>query len=60
MNDVMTAIDSEEVKTFRDVYAILEKHSAGDKVKLSIYRSDTDEEFEIEVTLEADEGQTQQ
>ena len=60
MNDVMTAIDSEEVKTFRDVYAILEKHSAGDKVKLSVYRSDTDEEFEIEVILEADEGQTQQ
>lgn len=59
-NDVMTAIDGEKVETFKDVYAILEKHSAGDKVTLSIYRSDTDEELEIEITLQADEGQTQQ
>lgn len=59
-NDVITAIDGEEVTSFKDVYAILEKHSPSDEVTLSVYRSSTQEELEIKVILQADEGQTQQ
>ena len=36
--DVITAIDGVEVSTFQDVYAILNQHKPGDKVKISVYR----------------------
>ena len=36
--DIITAIDGEEVSTFQDIYAILNKHKPGDKVKVSVYR----------------------
>ena len=60
MNDVITAIDDEEVESFADVYGILAKHQPGDKVVLQVYRTSTGKELEINVTLMADEGETQQ
>lgn len=60
INDVITAIDDEEVESFADVYGILAKHQPGDKVVLQVYRTSTGKELEIKVTLMADEGETQQ
>lgn len=60
MNDIITAIDGEDIASFKDVYAILAEHKPGDKVTLSVYRMDTNRTFEINVTLMADEGETQQ
>ena len=59
-NDVITAIDDEEVESFSDVYGILAKHKPGDKVVLSVYRISSKSETEITITLMADEGETQQ
>lgn len=60
INDVITAIDDEEVESFADVYGILANHKPGDKVVLQVYRTSTGKELEIKVTLMADEGETQQ
>lgn len=60
VNDIITKIDSEEITSFSDVYAILGEHEAGDKVVLTVYRNDTGKTFEVSITLMADEGETQQ
>lgn len=59
-NDIITKIDGESVSAFGDVYAILEKHKAGDTVTVEIYRSPyvsgEEKTFEVEVVLaEAEE-----
>ena len=59
-NDIITAIDDEEISTFSEVYAILAKHQPGDKVVLSVYKLEQDKTVEITVTLMADQGETQQ
>ena len=59
-NDIITAIDDEEIETFSDIYAILAKHKPGDKVTLSVYKTDSNKTVEITVTLMADQGETQQ
>ncbi len=51
--DIITAIDGEEIGSFQDIYNILSKHKAGDKVKLSIYRVEEEGFFAEEPTLEA-------
>ena len=38
--DVITAVDGVEVSTFQDIYAILNEHKPGDKIKLTVYRED--------------------
>lgn len=60
VNDVITKMDSTEVDDFSDVYAFLSEHKPGDKVVLTVYRSDTGKTFEMTITLAADEGETQQ
>ena len=37
-NDIITAVDGTPVSSFRDIYAVLSEHKAGDKVKLSVTR----------------------
>ncbi len=58
-NDIITHIDGEEISSFKDVYSILATHKPGDEITLTIYRLDTDETFDEEITLMADEGETQ-
>ena len=58
-NDIIYAIDGEEVASFKEVYQILGKHKPGDKVTLSVHRVETGEEYELRITLMADEGDTQ-
>ncbi len=55
-NDIIIGLDGEDVKSFADIYAILEKHKDGDKVKLKYYQSESGEEVEEEITLAADKG----
>ena len=55
-NDIIIGLDGEDVKSFSDIYAILEKHKDGDKVTLKYYQSETGEEVEEEITLAADKG----
>ena len=37
--DIITAIDGSEVKSMTDIQAILEKHSVGDQINISVTRS---------------------
>ncbi len=60
LNDVLTKIDDLEITTFSEVYGILAEHKPGDKVKLTLYRMDTQKTIEVTITLMADQGETQQ
>lgn len=56
-DDIITKFDGKELVSFSDIYTQLESCKAGDKVKLTIYRTDNNgsgKEFEIEVTLQED------
>ena len=61
--DIITALDGEPITSFKDIYAVLENHTAGDKVKIE-YCHVTDESGkkhetkEITITLVADNGNT--
>lgn len=52
--DIVTSLDGETITTFSEIYAVLEKHSDGDKVKLGYYQSETGKTVEEEITLAAD------
>lgn len=52
--DIMTKVDGKSILTFADVYDILEKHKAGDKVKITLYRPDTEKIYDITVKLQED------
>lgn len=58
-DDIITMFDGKEIKSFSDMYNYLAEHKAGDKVTLTVYRMETDETFEIEITLMADDGANQ-
>lgn len=58
-DDIITMFDGKEIKSFSDMYNYLAEHKAGDKVTLTVYRMETDKTFEIEITLMADDGATQ-
>ncbi len=59
VDDIITKFDGKQVTSFSDMYNYLAEHKAGDKVTLTVYRLDTDKTFEIEITLMADNGETQ-
>ena len=59
-NDVITAIDSKEISSFSDVYAILAEHKPGDKLVLTVYKTKQNKTVQITVTLMADQGETQE
>lgn len=52
--DIITEADGEEVKSFSDIYEVLEKHKAGDKIKLKYYRMSDGSEGTVEITLQED------
>lgn len=54
IEDIITEADGTEVKTFSDIYEVLENHKAGDKIKLKYYRASDDSEGTIEITLQED------
>jgi S1-C subfamily serine protease len=52
--DIITEADGVEIKSFGDIYEVLEKHKAGDKIKIKYYRQSDKTTNEIEVTLQED------
>jgi serine protease Do len=50
----MTKVDGKNIFTFADVYDVLEKHKTGDKVKVTLYRPDTEKSYDITVKLQED------
>lgn len=52
--DIITKIAGKEVYSFTDVYNILEKYKAGDKVKVTLYRPSTDKTYDITIKLQED------
>lgn len=51
--DVITEVDGETITSFADVYAILETHKPGDKIKVKYYSSSSGD-GEVEITLQED------
>lgn len=54
VEDIIIEADGTEIKTFSDIYEVLENHKAGDKIKLKYYRASDDSEGTIEITLQED------
>jgi len=52
LGDVIQGIDGQPVHTEEDIYRILERHSAGDVVKLTIFRNGEQIEVPIELVKE--------
>lgn len=53
-DDIIIEADGTEVKTFSDIYEVLEKHKAGDKIKIKYYRASDESEGTVEITLQED------
>jgi serine protease Do len=51
VGDIITQVNDEEIITFEDLYSFIMSSEVGQKVKLTIYRSETEKNMEIEVTL---------
>lgn len=51
--DIITEVDGEAITSFADVYAILETHKPGDKIKVKYYSSSSGD-GEVEITLQED------
>lgn len=51
--DIITEVDGETITNFADVYAILETHKPGDKIKVKYYSSSSGD-GEVEITLQED------
>nr|WP_304018461.1 trypsin-like peptidase domain-containing protein [Ruminococcus bromii] len=51
--DIITEVDGETITSFADVYAILETHKPGNKIKVKYYSSSSGD-GEVEITLQED------
>ena len=51
VGDIITHINSEEVLTFEDLYSFIMESEVGQEVTLTIYRNETKETLEFQVTL---------
>ena len=49
LGDLIVAIDGKPVKKANDLFALLERHEVGDKVKLEIVRDEERKEVEVEL-----------
>lgn len=56
--DILVALDDYEIKSFNDIYTALTNYNEGDKATLKLYRMETEEYIETEITLQADNGST--
>lgn len=62
--NIITKVDGTRVKTFNEVYSVLENHKVGDKIFVEICKVDSNNPSNsktatIEITLVADTGETQ-
>ena len=51
--DIITEVDGETITSFADVYAMLDTHKPGDKIKVKYYSSSSGD-GEVEITLQED------
>lgn len=54
--DIVTKVDNKNVSNFAEVYDILEKHKAGDKIKVTLYRQSASRTYDITITLQEDKN----
>ena len=64
VGDIITNLDGTDITNFNQIYFILEKHKPGDKVKLTLYRANTNDSsrgqtITVTATLTADKGESQ-
>lgn len=63
VDDIITAINNEKIDDFSDLYSELAKYEPGQKVTVTLFRANRSssggKSFEVEVTLLADKGETQ-
>lgn len=52
--EVVTAFDGKNIKSFSEIYELLEEHKPGDKVKIKLYNDETKKEREVDITLQED------
>lgn len=57
--DVITKVEDTEIGSLAALSNKLLEYQPGNQVKVTLYRSETGEELEVEITLLADEGETQ-
>lgn len=55
-SDIIVALDDYEIKSFNDIYTALTNYREGDTATLKLYRMETQEYIETEITLQADIG----
>lgn len=53
-DEVVTAFDGKSIKSFSEIYSLLEEHKPGDKVKIKVYNIENAKEREVEITLQED------
>ena len=58
--DIIYEADGKKIKSFSDIYNVLESHKEGDKIKIKFYHQENGssnfEKKEIEIELQADKG----
>ncbi len=54
LNDIITELDGTRIKSFSEIYEVLEGHKPGDEVKLKFYRYSDGKEYETDITLQED------
>ena len=63
--DIITEFDGTKITNFGQIYSILEKHKPGDKVKIVLYRADSNDSSKgktitVTATLTSDKGESQE
>ena len=60
VGDVITGLDGEEVEDLAEISNLLLRYQPGDQVTITLYRPEEDTTLEVEITLLADKGETQE
>ena len=60
VGDVITGLDGEEVEDLAEISNLLLRYQPGDQVTITLYRPEEDATLEVEITLLADKGETQE
>ena len=60
VGDVITGLDGEEVENLAEISNLLLRYQPGDQVTITLYRPEEDTTLEVEITLLADKGETQE
>jgi serine protease Do len=59
VRDIITKADGQTIATMEDLYAVLNKHKAGETITLTIYSMSSGETKQVQTKLLEDKGETQ-